>query len=253
MLHVVQLGRARAAGVTRLMGRRKTGTERRAHTPKDPCAYCGGEATESDHVPPQGLFTEREEPLLIKVPACHSCNNDPSSDEEYLIWALTLRIKATGSIAEAAQAERLKAPAKPRRQRMMRRVIKSSMPVELRTLAGLYLGEARAFDPKMDRVNRALSKVVRGLYFRETGARVPEDHDVVARLEPGPEVQALPMIQALLQRRPRVVVPDGFEYGFGRYVDAPTWAVVLMRFFRGLAAVGFVRGPRGKAAEENTP
>ena len=46
------------------------------------CVYCGEPATTEDHVPPKNLFPSNTTGL-IKVPACLSCNNDSSKDDEF--------------------------------------------------------------------------------------------------------------------------------------------------------------------------
>jgi hypothetical protein len=100
-----------------------------------------------------------------------------------------------------------------------------------------------AFDPKLPRVNRALSKIVRGLYFRETGTRVPDDHGVAAFAEPDTNGLDRATLEPVLRRPRRVVVEGGFEYWFALAADVPTVAIVVMRFFRGVLGLGFV-GPR---------
>lgn len=52
------------------------------------CAYCGGEATTSDHVPARVLLDKPYPPDLLTVPSCESCNNGKSSDEQYMSCVL---------------------------------------------------------------------------------------------------------------------------------------------------------------------
>jgi hypothetical protein len=48
------------------------------------CAMCGGEASTDDHIPPQSLYPKPRRPnlQLHTVPACATCNNGASSDDE---------------------------------------------------------------------------------------------------------------------------------------------------------------------------
>lgn len=50
------------------------------------CALCAGEACTEDHVPPQNLYPKPRRPnlQLHTVPACKSCNNGASTDDEEL-------------------------------------------------------------------------------------------------------------------------------------------------------------------------
>jgi hypothetical protein len=221
------------------MGYRKTRTKRRTLAPKVPCAYCGRrEAVETDHVPPQALFAESDKPLLIRVPACSLCNRGASKDEEFLIWVITVSAKANGPAWKAACARRFVQPAPMRHRMMATRLMATMRPVPVYSPAGIYLGTDDGYDPHLERVNRALNKVARGLYFHETGTRVPDSHHVEALAEPAPGWFREPAIQAILSNPLRVVVPDGFEYCFARAGEAS--AGMVMRFFRGVTAVAFV-------------
>ena len=48
------------------------------------CIYCGNEATTREHCPPQSFFELPRPADLPTVPACKSCNNGFSSDENYV-------------------------------------------------------------------------------------------------------------------------------------------------------------------------
>jgi hypothetical protein len=61
------------------------------------CAYCGGESSTADHVVAREFFDEERRNDLIKVPACHPCNNRKSKLEHYACAVLPF-----GSDHEAA-------------------------------------------------------------------------------------------------------------------------------------------------------
>jgi hypothetical protein len=52
------------------------------------CLYCGSAADSRDHVPPKCLLERPFPPNLTWVPACRSCNQGASLDEEYLLTIL---------------------------------------------------------------------------------------------------------------------------------------------------------------------
>ena len=64
------------------------------------CIYCQiNPADTVDHVPPKGLFKEPRPVDLIIVPACSTCNNSFSKDDEYfriLHWNGVRRNRVTG-------------------------------------------------------------------------------------------------------------------------------------------------------------
>ena len=67
------------------------------------CAYCGAGAVETrDHVPSRVLLDEPYPENLPVVPACRSCNESFSGDEEYL--ACVLEVVVAGEASPEAVA-----------------------------------------------------------------------------------------------------------------------------------------------------
>jgi hypothetical protein len=123
---------------------------------------------------------------------------------------------------------------------MATRIINSSVPVEVLSSGGIYLGDAIAYDVDGKRVSRVLSRIVRGIYFLERGVRVPENALAIGLADPPPESVHPETIQAVLKRRHCRAADGAFEYWFGLVDDRPDSAFILMRFFGGLVALGFV-------------
>jgi hypothetical protein len=193
-----------------------------------------------DHIPPRKLFPQPWTDDLITVAACGDCNNQSSADDEYFIWMVTMSAKAVGHEAVKARQQRLSMHASDRRRRMATNVLKATRRVEVTTPAGLYLGHATGYNVDLVRVNRVLERIVRGLYFVEREVRAPEEAVVFASAEPPPGAFHPDTIQALLQRGERSVANGAFQYWFSEVDDHPTSALVLMRFFENVLALGFV-------------
>jgi hypothetical protein len=193
-----------------------------------------------DHIPPRKLFPQPWTDDLITVAACSACNNQSSADDEYFIWMVTVSAKAVGSEAAKAREQRFSMPASDRRRRMATNVLKAKTPIEVTTPAGLYLGQATGYNVDLARVNRVLERIVRGLYFVERNVRVPEGAMVSASAEPPPDAYHPESIQALLQRGGRSVANGAFRYWFSAVDDHPASALVLMRFFENVVALGLV-------------
>lgn len=210
------------------------------------CAYCGAPATTRDHIPPKKLFPKPWPDDLITVPACLKCNNPASKDDEYFIWMMTISAKAVGLEAERARKQRL-TPDRERRRRMARRVVDNSGVYDVVTPAGLYLGRSRGYTVDLVRVSRVLERVVRGLYFLERQIPVPAGASVNAFADPPSNSFHQPTIQALLHSSHRASANGAFEYWFSEVADHPDSALLLMRMFSGIFALGFVLGENWEA------
>jgi hypothetical protein len=102
------------------------------------CIYCGSTTEPTrDHVPPRAVFPKPRPKNLVTVPACRACNSAAAADDEY--FATVLRAATRGP--------------------------KPALPVPF------GFGRALGSDVDLPRVHRVVARVVRGLYYRETGRR----------------------------------------------------------------------------------
>jgi hypothetical protein len=205
------------------------------------CAYCGAAATTRDHIPPVKLFPRPRSSDLVTVPACESCNNDASVNNEYFVWAVTMNVKS-GSESERVVQQRLAEPVTARRRRTIEQLKRSMRPVDVMSPGGVYLGQAMGYDADRPRLNAVIERCVRGLYFREFKHRVAEDLTVVGMIDPPPRSAHEPAVRALVNN-PLKQSGDGiFQYWIKKVEpeEPEGVALCLMRFFQGLLAVGFV-------------
>ncbi|MDL2259727.1 hypothetical protein LJB99_02475 [Deltaproteobacteria bacterium OttesenSCG-928-K17] len=71
------------------------------------CVYCGVSPETREHIPPK-IFLDRPHPVdLPVVPACFNCNNQKSSDEEYLSCLLECIVCGTTEI-DKLEREKIK-------------------------------------------------------------------------------------------------------------------------------------------------
>lgn len=71
------------------------------------CIYCGGAPETKEHIPPK-VFLDRPHPEdLPIVQACHICNNQKSSDEEYLSCVIECVVCGTTDIS-SLEREKIK-------------------------------------------------------------------------------------------------------------------------------------------------
>jgi hypothetical protein len=202
------------------------------------CVYCNErEATTEDHVVPEGFFPEAPTQGYVRVRACEPCNNGHSRDEEYLLAVLLAQ--GTGRSDEANEIlnrwSRDHETGARRRTGLGRRLVDAVEPVELHSEAGIYLGTERAVRLEVDRVNRVLEKIVRGLFFHEFGRRLPDD--VTLRVELDPEFDRLrhgPFPHAMVRVPKRL--GDVFTWRVVALPESPDFTVWVLTFYDSVLA-----------------
>jgi len=143
------------------------------------CYLCGSDIESDhsmDHLPPKQFYasslrTDRNLSKLVTIPAHGACNRSFERDEEYFTWSLSPL--AVGSTAgDALARERADKLGRGRSVPLFQAVRKEFEP----NPSGLHLPGGRVvkrFDG--ERVNRVAWKLVRGMYFHETSAVLPDD------------------------------------------------------------------------------
>jgi hypothetical protein len=148
------------------------------HAP-DTCYLCGLPITEDrsvDHLPPKQFYAlELRAKLnlsqLMTLPAHGKCNKAYESDEEYFTWTL-VPLAAGSTAADALIRDHAGKFRAGKRQGLGRTILGEfeSNPSGLHLPAGLVIKRVQG-----DRLVRVTWKIVRGLYFLESGDVLPED------------------------------------------------------------------------------
>lgn len=189
------------------------------------CAYCGRiTPITDDHVPPQNLFAKPRPSNLIKVPSCKEChseNKQVSQDDEYFRLMLTLR----EDIANHPDVEQilpvvLRSLARPDKVGFAKSLLKSIKEVNVRTQRGLYLSSKPSYDVNLARLDNVAKRIAKGLFYYETGHRLPDEYEVVAYSESGlrnltddvkQDLQAI-IIHPLMSNVPKIIGKQVFSY-----------------------------------------
>jgi hypothetical protein len=170
------------------------GREARVKQAKMPtiCYLCGKEITDKkagdlDHVPPQRIFAKsirKEQPLQLSTVRVHKkCNQDYKPDEEYFFTALIGEAHSpAGHEAWKDLKETFKDPA---HQGLLKQVLSEFGTIEL------SVGKIARF-PQWTRLQRVSWKIVRGLYFIETGKVLPEQTPHLVDIYPPNRAPELP-------------------------------------------------------------
>ena len=212
------------------------------HTPPQPCVYCGGKTDLTrDHIPPKSLFN-KPRPPLITVRACRRCNSGFSRDDDYF-W-LTLASRAeTGANREALQASRraIENLARGEAGGFRKAFLASIQSVELRTPAGLYIGDALAYDVSFSRLNRVAARITKGLFAHVTGTPLPSNYSATARALEGFTHDARDDVQRFISftaASPACSISNVFSFRFRVLEDDPDASVCIFDVYETTAFLG---------------
>ena len=229
------------------------------------CAYCGRKRKLTrDHIPPRNLFPEPRPGDLITVPSCRECNHSAGLDDEYFRMVVVMREDAGGHYGARQSWEKVRRSLRrPEAQGLRASVLRSMHPVMLRSAGGLYLGKWMGITVDAERVNRVAARIVRGLFYHESGHRLPDTYEAFAEVDPMFEPEELGSgdtvrVLGAIQTQPaKIIGNDVFSYRFLCAEDDPGCTFWLMSFYKTLFAMGYTmpmgdlvreRGELGQAA-----
>ena len=144
--------------------------------PTKRCYRCGQPADTDEHVVPRCFYPLRPNAQLVTVPACRSCNEASSKDEEYL-RAVMVASAMNSRPAQTVWYQKV-APSLRRDQHDgLRKLFASRMKEVFLPAPGGYLphGLVKLDGARMDRV---AEKIVRGLYRHVTDGIMPNDAEM---------------------------------------------------------------------------
>lgn len=175
-------------------------------------------ATTHDHVPPKELFKGLEA-QLITVPACSTCNNGSSSDDEDLRFFISVQIgKRTSGSAKLWDDGAHKSI--KRKTKLREAVIASTRAIETLDNEGNSVVRL-AFEAPVRIYETVFERTSRGLFFFHTGRILsPKTLVVVDMLEGTPELDT-PEVQSLTKRS---IAGEACVYRFCVYeADSSLW------------------------------
>lgn len=225
------------------------------------CVHCGKHPAETlDHVPPKNLFPSPRPANLITVPACRPCNNGASKDDEYFRDMLVFREGADDhpagkSILDAAS----RSLTRPQSRRYQVAFARSAFWTNRTSRAGLHLPPVMAYRPDLPRLDRVVSRTMRGLLFHTAGPEALRDVEIRAFAADGlshvldHNADLAKVVLTLISGPPRVIGDGvfGFWLQLARGPKGETGAAAVLLFFERfwwLALAGprseFGHGPR---------
>lgn len=128
------------------------------------CFLCGStQNLTRDHVPPANLFKPPLPTDIITVPSCLTCNGSYSLDEEYFRACVATQ-GYWNPIGEWIWDNKVVGSTFHRSPALKKTITSTYVNVPVRTPSGLYLGEQGALHYRVDRLQRVIEKICRGLF-----------------------------------------------------------------------------------------
>lgn len=203
-----------------------------ARTPS--CIYCRVRPADTrDHVPPESLFPRPRPSDLITVPCCRACNASFGQDDEYFRDVTTLR----ADVADHPAASQIlpivqRSFARPRGRAKLAALLATVTEVNLKSPAGLFLGRGATYEIDFGRVDRFLTRTVRGLFYHEQRQPLPSDTRISVALGFAEKTALQESVAPMIAGRPVVTKGAGvFRYVWNHVEGDTTATAWVLEFF----------------------
>ena len=131
------------------------------------------------------------------------------------------------------------------RQGLRHTVLSKVRSVELRSEAGLYLGDETQYSLSLSRLTSVSERITRGLYFHHHGARLPATYSVASRPASAfgqrDAASRSKILELIAMADPEVFsIGSGvFQYRFGHVPDDPGSACWIFLFYETIPYISF--------------
>jgi len=199
------------------------------------CYLCGVRpASTKDHLFPEGLFP-RPMPTNLprRLPGCGQCNQGLSKDEELFRVFVACGEAHENEAGFRVWTERIRPDLRGRRRGLKRLIPDAGKEAGIFSSLGDFLGRASVLEVEPGPINRVLAKIVKGLYYSDTGKVLPPDVQILVEYgaqQPGRLVSA-PLDEAIRGAK-RVDVGNGVvTYWRNTAKDDPTASLTWLKFY----------------------
>ncbi len=194
-----------------------------------------------DHVPPKLLFSPPYPPNLLTVPACHDCNAAFQKDDEYTrtVASLDFRASKQGDVRFNLPAIR-RSLERPNAKAFADYLASQTTRTTVLAVDGMPMGFGVEVD--QTRVNATGERIIRGLFFVETGNPLSP----TARVKVGSKASVNPSDPVVLEmariysrcpeRRDREI-GKAFSYVAGFGSGFSVWLLMLYDYFAWVGTV----------------
>lgn len=199
----------------------------------DFCIYCSKVADTREHIPPKQFFKGNPDKPLITVPSCKKCNAGFQKDEDFFRQFYVSMLMARSPIAKQlmdGEISRsiLRTPA------LGHQMFSQMKLVDAYTKSGIYKGKKtmyRVSDSDKIRINKVVTKTIKGLFYHEFGKTVPEDW-IIKIIWITPRVEKEQKLDEMAKEPYwRVIKEDTFAY-WVNFVPNTFQSIWLLDFFK---------------------
>jgi hypothetical protein len=207
-----------------------------------PCVYCGHvKKLTADHVPPKLLLAEPYTKNLPTVPACWDCNQSFMRDDEYTRNVVARDLRAANSHdAQSKLPAIIRSLERPSAKAFAEYLARKTKRTTILAPDGKPMGEVVEVDRA--RVNATGARMIRALYFVETGKPLPPDAVVKvgakASLSPHePEALEIARVYSMFTDRRDREIGKAFSYVACFGPGLSVWVMLLYDYFFWLGTV----------------
>ena len=199
------------------------------------CPYCGEyDKLTKDHVIPQCLFMGNLPGDIPKIYACSECNNEEkSANDTYLRDLLSVDVNSSlHPVAQQLYPKFLRSVV--RNQSELVHDMTKARLTEVYTSSGIFRGVAYTSPQADERTTPILSTIVRGLYYKYIGKRMPSD--TVFDIRRVRDFNRLTSDVQVLLTSGAIYIPVGdgsiFECLYLYAIDRPGASIWFLSFYR---------------------
>lgn len=205
------------------------------------CVYCGKKRTiTDDHIPPKNIFSRPRPDNLITVPSCHICNNDSSLDDEYFWITMSVRQDVYNHPDISQNKDVINRAINHPNKYKFRQSLENSIEVcNAFSNSGLYLGKKHYLNVHLERLNRVVERIIKGLYFHHTHSILSNECITIAYITDcfisfeGTEIweKIKDLFEILQYEQTNIIGNNIFEYKFKIVSDDNKNSLWILKFY----------------------
>jgi hypothetical protein len=179
------------------------------------------------------------------VPCCEACRKHQSKDDEYFKFTLVMRRDVVHEpYVQAVVDSVYRGLGRPEGKGFANSLRRSARSIPKQTVSGSYDGVETVYRLDSARLTAVMRRTLLGLYFHETGQRLPDTHcALVYRLwdfRDEPEMQAhfAKLLQTIMTGTIREIGSGVFAYAFKISPHVPHYTLWLFTVYRRVVFYG---------------
>jgi hypothetical protein len=200
------------------------------------CTYCEKQKKLTvDHVPPKVLLVKPYPANLLTVPACRDCNESFMKDDEYTRTVIALDVRAAkNSVAKEKLPAVIRSLQRTDAKGFADYLARQSRFSTILGPDGAPMGQTIEVD--RGRVNKTGARIMRGLYFTETGKPIPKNARVRLESTAGltashPDMQTIARVFQVFPDHRSGATGEAFSYAVAMGDRMSAWVMLLYDYF----------------------